>query len=243
MRINPINRYLITLFASVFPHVCCNRYRIFLSVSEAFCRTNSANNLPKSSRNISTDASPACARAMTTQSQLARNSGLWRRKNSRNCRLTRLRTTELPTLRLTVIPNRELSRSVLRVKSKKKRPPSLRPEEVTVLNSIPSNNRRDLAKPSSACLVAPLSEQQGSESVKLSSLRKGPVIRRQSDVCDLWPAAATKLDDHRLWPCAPENRDSDCAEFCWVETFFAPPCSFFAIPGHTVTWSRSITAR
>jgi len=57
-------------------------------------------------------AKPAALfRAMTRISIPDRSAARRRRKNSRTCRLIRLRITELPTLLLTVIPNRDLDRS------------------------------------------------------------------------------------------------------------------------------------
>ena len=57
----------------------------------------------------------ALARAMIRMSLAAGSSARWRRKYSLNRRFKRLRITELPTLALTVIPNRLSDRSFILV--------------------------------------------------------------------------------------------------------------------------------
>ena len=122
---------------------------------------NEANNFCKSRRNASDVAPPACGLAINTKSSPSANSGRFRRKNSRICRLTRVRTTALPTLRLTVRPSRALEHTVAKAKSRKKRPPILRPAAVTERKSVPSNRRADLGNRSSRCGVAPSSRPFG----------------------------------------------------------------------------------
>lgn len=70
------------------------------------------------SSSLSTPLPPSPAallRAITRTSAPGRSKARRRRKNSRTCRLIRLRVTELPTLPLTVIPNRDSGPSLARL--------------------------------------------------------------------------------------------------------------------------------
>lgn len=90
---------------------------------------------------------------MATHAWPANRVWRFRRKNSRKWRLTWLRFTALPTLRLTVKPMRPSVSVVCSAKNRKKRPLSLRPAAVTRRKSAFSSKRADLGneKSSSGC--------------------------------------------------------------------------------------------
>lgn len=80
-------------------------------------------------------------RAITRKSVPGGNPARRRRKNSRTCRLIRLRTTELPTLPLTVIPSRDSCRAFLALMTTKFADGSFAPARDTFRNSARFSKR------------------------------------------------------------------------------------------------------
>lgn len=112
--------------------------RCTASTTSAIRRSPGA--VPAEERAINTTSTPDNA------SRGRRRACPWRRSPSRSARLTRLRTTALPTFRLTVSPNRAGSDGPGSQEATKYRNSTRRPPRCTRINSGRVRNRWDLGK-------------------------------------------------------------------------------------------------